>query len=181
VIVNQRDPKNNGWVYLGAIWKAPGKRVFLKVDNSLVDSGKYLYAESALLMLNRKRSSDAVVTDTKEETPERIAPADFVLHQNFPNPFNPVTSIKYRTSSPALLLRKEKGAESPSPSEGEGFRVRLVVFDVLGREIAILVNEEQSPGAYTVEFNASSLPSGTYFYELRAGGFREVKKMILLR
>jgi hypothetical protein len=98
------------------------------------------------------------------------SPAACILEQNNPNPFNPVTSIKYRTC-----------AESPSPSEGEGFRVRLVVYDILGREIATLVNEEQAPGEYTVQFDAARIPSGTYFYELRAGNFRAVKKMVLLK
>jgi hypothetical protein len=116
-----------------------------------------------------------------------VVPDGFLLAQNYPNPFNPVTNIKYRTSSPALLLNKEKGAERPSPpqdpvdSEGEGFRVRLVVYDLLGREVDILVNEEQAPGSYTVPFNASGLPSGTYIYELRVGSLRAARKMTLVK
>jgi len=98
---------------------------------------------------------------------EIIAPLKFSLEQNYPNPFNPVTSIHYAISSMQF--------------------VTLNVFDVLGKEIATLVNEEKPAGSYEVEFNsvetlhATSLPSGVYFYQLRAGDYIETKKMILLK
>lgn len=94
----------------------------------------------------------------------------FYLSQNFPNPFNPSTTIEYTipTSSPLTKGRTE-----------EGF-VTLKVYDVLGREVATLVNRKQSPGSYSVKFDASNLPSGIYFYTLRAGEFAQTKKMILL-
>ena len=102
-------------------------------------------------------------------------PEKFYLAQNYPNPFNPTTTIKYSiaTSSPLAKGRTE-----------EGF-VTLKIYDVLGREITTLVNKKQSPGTYTVTFNARSaageLPSGIYFYRLKTGNFSETKKMILLR
>ena len=102
-------------------------------------------------------------------------PTEFYLYQNYPNPFNPTTTIKYSvpTSSPLAKGRTE-----------EGF-VTLKVYDVLGREITTLVNEKQSPGIYTVTFNAKSsasgLPSGIYFYQLRAGSFVQTRKMILMK
>ena len=102
-------------------------------------------------------------------------PTEFYLYQNYPNPFNPTTTIKYSvpTSSPLAKGRTE-----------EGF-VTLKVYDVLGREITTLVNEKQSPGIYTVTFNAKSasgeLPSGLYFYKLTAGDFSHTKKMLLLK
>ena len=86
---------------------------------------------------------------------------DFNLSQNYPNPFNPSTTIKYSI-----------------PNAGN---ISLKVYDVLGKEIATLVNEEKSSGNYEVEFNASNLTSGIYFYQLKAGNFIETKKMILLR
>lgn len=85
----------------------------------------------------------------------------FVLQQNYPNPFNPVTKINY---------------EIPSQSF-----VSIKVFDVLGREIAELVNIEQEAGVYSYSFDASQLSSGIYFYTLQAGSFIETKKMTLLR
>jgi hypothetical protein len=101
------------------------------------------------------------VTDVSNEP---VVAESFTLYQNFPNPFNPVTSIKYRTSSLSA-----------------SWRVRLVVYDLLGREVATLVNEEQASGDNAVSFNAAALPSGTYLYELRVNDHRTVKKMIVLR
>jgi photosystem II stability/assembly factor-like uncharacterized protein len=89
------------------------------------------------------------------------APALFELKQNYPNPFNPSTVINYQL-----------------PVSGD---VTLKVYDVLGNEIATLVNEEKPAGSYEVEFNASELSSGIYFYKLQAGDFVETKKMILLK
>jgi len=87
--------------------------------------------------------------------------SDFYLHQNYPNPFNPTTTIKYLI--PELSF------------------VALKVYDVLGNEIEILVNEEKLIGSYEVEFNAAVLPSGIYFYRLQAGSFVETKKMVLMK
>ncbi len=91
--------------------------------------------------------------------------SNFELSQNYPNPFNPVTSIQFVVGSRLF--------------------VTLKVFDVLGNEIATLVNEEKQPGIYEVEFNSSSLKhlpsSGIYFYQLKAGDYVETKKMILLK
>jgi hypothetical protein len=88
-------------------------------------------------------------------------PENFLLSQNYPNPFNPSTVISYQL-----------------PVSGN---VMLKVFDILGNEVATLVNEEKSAGNYEVIFNAASLSSGTYFYRLSAGSFIEVKKMILIK
>ena len=85
----------------------------------------------------------------------------FNLHQNYPNPFNPSTSISYSISEMEF--------------------VTLKVYDVLGNEIANLVSEEKRIGNYEIEFNASKLPSGIYFYQIQAGSFVETKKMVLLK
>ena len=85
----------------------------------------------------------------------------FNLSQNYPNPFNPATSIQY-----AVVNRQF---------------VTLIVYDVLGNKVATLVNEEKPAGEYEVEFDGSKLPSGIYFYQLKAGTFVETKKMILLK
>lgn len=96
------------------------------------------------------------ITQLGNSTPET-----FVLEQNYPNPFNPTTNIKMNISK-------------------RGF-VSLKVFDITGREAAILVDEEMSAGVYNVDFNASSLPSGVYFYRLVSDGFTDTKKMILVK
>lgn len=83
------------------------------------------------------------------------------LKQNYPNPFNPSTTISYQLS--------------------ESGKVNLIVYDILGREITVLVNNHLNPGKYEVEFNAEGLSSGVYYYRLEIGTFVETKKMILLR
>ena len=109
--------------------------------------------------------------------PANEIPIQFGLSQNYPNPFNPKTSFEFRVSSPTM--------------------VTLRVFDLLGREVAILVNENKSPGTYHMSWNAGHLPSGVYFYRLQAGdastgstssphagsarGFVETKKMLLTK
>jgi len=93
-------------------------------------------------------------------------PKIFSLSQNYPNPFNPSTIIEY--SIPVVETR-------------HALSVQLRIFDILGREVAVLVNEHQKPGYYKINFDASSLSSGIYFYRISAGKFVSVKKMILLR
>jgi hypothetical protein len=94
-------------------------------------------------------------------------PEEFVLYQNYPNPFNPTTKIKF--TIPVTL------------SGVEGSLVTLKIYDILGNEITTLVNEEKEPDFYEINFDATGLPSGMYFYTLKAGNYSETKKMILLK
>ena len=96
----------------------------------------------------------------------------FELSQNYPNPFNPTTKIKY--SVPGV------GTSFLSASGGMKF-VKLIIYDILGNEIATLVNEQKPAGNYEVEFDGSNLSSGIFFYKLTAGDFVLTKKMILLK
>ncbi len=95
------------------------------------------------------------------------APASFMLSQNYPNPFNPSTTIGYEIGS---------GVSGP----GSGV-VRLSVYDMLGREVAVLVNGPQQPGFHEVRFDGSRLASGTYIYSLVAGSFTQSHKMVILK
>ena len=100
------------------------------------------------------------------------SPAGFALYQNYPNPFNPSTKIRYSIS--------------PSSSNGSNNLVTLKVYNILGNEVASLVNEEKPAGTYEVEFNSidsqgRALPSGVYFYKLTNGSFTQTQKMILLK
>ncbi len=109
-----------------------------------------------------------LVSDIKNESD--IIAENFVLEQNYPNPFNPATKIQF--TIPDNLIR----------SEAKNLvDVQLKVYDILGSEIATLVNEEKSTGTYEVTFNAEGLPSGTYLYRLSAGEFTETKKMIFIK
>jgi hypothetical protein len=88
-------------------------------------------------------------------------PTNFAVEQNYPNPFNPTTSIQYQVSGTS--------------------NVTLKIYDVLGKEVATLVNETKVPGKYEVKFDGSNLSSGIYFYKLTAGDFIQTKKLILMK
>jgi len=115
--------------------------------------------------------ANILILNVKDDSFNNPLPTEFTLSQNYPNPFNPVTSIQYAVNSKQL--------------------VTLKVYDLLGNQIAVLVDEEKPAGKYEVEFNAANLSggistkggyaSGVYFYQLRAGSFIETKKMILLK
>lgn len=99
---------------------------------------------------------------------EIVNPEEFVLEQNYPNPFNPSTTIKY--SVPVV-----------DANFASNTFINLKIYDVLGNEVATLVNENKPAGNYVVEFNANDLSSGVYFYKLNVGNKESTKKMILLR
>jgi parallel beta-helix repeat protein len=101
---------------------------------------------------------------------EETLPNDFILFQNYPNPFNPSTIIKYTIPNVAL-----------SGNAIEGSRVILKIYDVLGNEIATLVNENKPAGSYEVRFDVKNLSSGTYLYKLQSGSFVETKKMLMIK
>ncbi len=88
-------------------------------------------------------------------------PAEFALMQNYPNPFNPETAIRLQITDYG--------------------RVRLVVYDLLGRQVATPVDEEKAPGSYTIKFDGTNLASGVYFYRLTAGAHTDTKSMVLMR
>jgi hypothetical protein len=113
---------------------------------------------------------------------EQGVPHSFALMQNYPNPFNPSTRIKY-TVGVASAEGRGAGVEGRvSGDEGRGAsNVSLVVYDLLGREVALLVNEPKAAGNYEVQFDGTKLASGMYFYRLTAGSFVQTRKMILLK
>ena len=92
---------------------------------------------------------------------DQLIPRFFQLYQNYPNPFNPNTFIKYQIPEFSL--------------------VTIIIYDMLGNEMATLVNKEKPAGRYKVEFNATGLPSGIYFYRMQVGSFIETKKMVLMK
>ena len=100
-----------------------------------------------------------IVTDVEVE--DGAIPRSFVLHQNYPNPFNPATTIRYELPGTAL--------------------VKLKIYDVLGREVATILKEEQDAGIKEVRWDAAQLSSGIYFCRIDAGTFSAVKKMLLMK
>jgi hypothetical protein len=92
---------------------------------------------------------------------ESLAAGNFMLYQNFPNPFNPLTTIEYNIK--------------------EANFVTLVIYDILGKEINRLVNTYKAAGSHRIQWNAENFPSGIYYYRVKSGGFMDSKKMMLLR
>lgn len=138
---------------------------YLFIDEN-VESGKYLYRLKQV-------DFDGSFTYSNEVEAE-VSPSGFRLSQNYPNPFNPVTKIKYAV--PGSSFQERAGVRS---------FVTLRVYDILGNEIAALVNEAQEPGEYEIEWNASGIASGVYYYSLSAtggaGDFKATKKLILMK
>ena len=157
----------------------PGRLDFQIYSNSVMSVEKSFVIQTEIMSADRltqyglqqfdtRNASDHFpkVTDYSFLLPTVIdegehTPTGFMLEQNFPNPFNPSTSIQYAVGSQQF--------------------VSLKVYDVLGNEIATLVNEELPAGEYDLNIDATGLPSGLYFYQLKAGNFIETKKMVLLK
>ncbi len=111
-------------------------------------------------------SSPFIITDVKEEKIK--LPTEYTLYQNYPNPFNPATTIKYSIPFVKTLHTTSQ-------------HVQLKIYDILGKEVATLVNKKQTAGNYEITFDASRLTSGIYYYKIIAGEFNQVRKMILLK
>jgi|WetSurMetagenome_2_1015567.scaffolds.fasta_scaffold285259_1 hypothetical protein len=154
------EPSQDGWKAIGFV---PGFGTSTEIhsytyNDSKLKYGSYSYRLKQLDYDGSVFYSDVINIDVN-------VPGEFVLEQNYPNPFNPTTNIGFRISN-------------------EGF-VSLIIYDVIGNEVAILVNEEKQPGTYEVEFSPEASirnpASGIYLYQLRAGSFVETKKMLLLK
>jgi len=145
----------------GLNWEDFGEGLtFLNTIEKLVVFGNNLIAATSNGLWQRDISEIVSVKEDKE------LPSGYVLYQNFPNPFNPTTKIKYSIPDVGASLMKP---------------LRLTVYDILGNEVAILVNGQKPAGEYEVEFSGETLPSGIYFYQLRAGDFTDTKSFVLIK
>lgn len=135
-----------------------------RIKNEIIPKGwdkKYV-----LIIKGRSEEPDEdkiTIKNTSENVTDRLnsKPGLYELRQNFPNPFNPVTEINY--------------------SIPEDQHVKISVYNLIGRELKLLVNENQNAGNYSVRFNAGTLPSGIYYYKITAGKFTQVRKMIVIK
>ncbi|MGE5441245.1 MAG: T9SS type A sorting domain-containing protein, partial [Bacteroidota bacterium] len=134
-------------------------KAYLRVSVDGIEKENLIVNDMDVYLLNSGK--EKAEKPEKEMVESETAPVEYALSQNYPNPFNPSTVINY---------------EIPKTS-----RVILKIFDMLGKEVTTLVNEYKEQGRYSVEFNASNLPSGTYIYELRANDFVKSGKMMLLK
>jgi hypothetical protein len=156
----QRSVQNEGFYTVGFVnghGTAAGHQYYSYTDRNL-DNGTYSYRLKQVDYDGSYKYSDAAEVEIK-------ALSSYMLEQNWPNPFNPTTIIRYGI--------KEKS------------NVKITVLNAIGEEAAVLLNEEKEPGVYQIEFNAASvaggLPSGVYFYRILAGSFTDTKKMLLLK
>jgi gluconolactonase len=141
-IATPRDPSNCAW------GDADRKTLYITTGNGSTGTGFVYRIRLAL-------------SSTSIENQGSIFPSTFQLYANYPNPFNPSTTIEYQT--------KKSGS------------ITIKVFDVLGCEVAMLVNEFKYPGIHMVQWNASGMPSGIYFYQLQAGNVVQTNKLVLLK
>ncbi|WP_290660522.1 T9SS type A sorting domain-containing protein [Ignavibacterium sp.] len=162
-IVNEND-KFHATINGGATWGRNYLSMPISTMSDMTFNAKgdlFVIGKGAMVMIP---FGSGPIPGSKENS-ENLTNLDFNLFQNYPNPFNPSTKIRFNIP--------DVGSELAQTT--------LKVYDVLGNEVAILVNEEKPSGRYEIEFDASSLTSGVYFYRLQSGSFIETKKMILLR
>jgi hypothetical protein len=135
---------------------APAPWEFTHTFNAVGDFPYYCEPHQGIGM-----TGTIIVQEPVSVPDDELITEEFELKQNYPNPFNPTTTIKYSLPNNDILSLK--------------------VFDILGREVAVLVNEYKPAGTYAAEFNASLFASGVYFYQLQSGNFVETKKMVLMK
>lgn len=125
-----------------------------------VRSGERIYCRAITLNAMVMKFIDTAVTIGIINNSQQI-PKEYSLSQNYPNPFNPVTNIKFGIPKQGL--------------------VKMIVYDILGREVTLLINEVKLAGTYEVKFDGSNLASGVYFYRIVSGDFVDIKKMVLIK
>jgi hypothetical protein len=162
--------KNNWWFY-------PGQDTTQNTWCLTYNVYHIKYVDGTILSDKKPDGSDDLgETDpgteaSKPGSGEQLSPAAYSLSQNCPNPFNPTTKIKYQV-----------GIENPNANSSDNSCLtKLVVYNLNGQEVATLVNENKAPGNYEVEWDASQLTPGVYFYSLQSGSFKDVKKLIRLK
>ena len=185
---------NNDFVYIiigfgGGFWRSKDEvktweYLGYKPDNLNNPNWSQIVCDSKGILygLSPRYGALKIVDPVVNVEKENQLPISFSLSQNYPNPFNPSTTIRFSIPTSPV----------PSPYQGEGLRERLVtlkVYDLLGREVTTLINEEKTPGNYEVKFDGTNFPSGVYFYTLSANSpssnsghdFIQSKKMLLMK
>ena len=147
------------------IYSFTGNSSDIAMDIAVTPNNKVLITGFSELVIDNSANMSYIATMSidwgSELTTTSITPATYSLYQNYPNPFNPSTTIKFDLAT--------------------GNNVKLAIYDILGRENSVLVNQYLSAGSYTINFTNSNLASGIYFYRLSAGSFTDIKKMTLVK
>ncbi len=168
---------NRGYVIEDSI--KPGKGYWVNASAS----GQLILSSGSMLASNKIKIVQSNLTPPPSpegdgnmvNTNNSIIPSEFALEQNYPNPFNPLTVIRYQL--PVGRFAESSGGRD----EVSTYNVTLKVFNVLGEEVATLVDENQEAGYKSVEWNADGLPSGVYLVRLNAGNFSDIKRVVLLK
>jgi hypothetical protein len=140
----------------GTIWLNQSTTPYLLLGVSFSDANNGMIVGNGIITQTTNGGITFIGNEKTTNNPE-----GFVLFQNYPNPFNPNTTINFS------VLKQNN--------------VKIKVYDVLGNEILTLINEDKPKGYYKIEFNASNLSSGIYYYQMQTDGFIQTKKMILLK
>jgi hypothetical protein len=162
--INQALARNGGWMPIGKAHLEAGSQTVVRIRTSDITDGKAIHADAVMILLDRQQSPDVVVpvpTSVERDESGNDSPSSITLEQNYPNPFNPLTVIGFRLSV-----------------SGD---VTLKVYDTLGREVAVLINEAMPAGEHSVDFDASNLASGVYLYRLESSGGSAMKRMTLIK
>ena len=161
-------------------FEAGGSRTLAK-DFGFVGSQDYGHTQTTTVTLLGCIISGILYGDTSLTGINKISseiPDNFSLSQNYPNPFNPITKIKFSVAPPLNLPLSGGDVTAVAGAVG----VRLIIYDVLGREVATLINQQMQPGSYSVDWDASAYPSGVYFYKLSINNEQlAARKMVLIK
>jgi hypothetical protein len=162
-VVNQQLFRNRGWIPIANVPLQAGVRPVVRVRTNDITDGKPMFADAVMLLIDRKNSPDVAipVLTSIDEPSENDLPSGVTLYPAYPNPFNPATTIRYR-------LDKSQ-------------QVRLRLFDLLGRQVALLADGMMPAGEHAVQFEAGQLASGVYIYRLETGSRMLTQKMVLLK
>jgi hypothetical protein len=145
----------NGTPYMFRGWSGSGTGSYTSPDSTGNDTAVSVLVRNPIVQTARWTMPIGIQNITSE------LPTEYKLHQNFPNPFNPVTNINFDIIKSGV--------------------VKITVYDLLGREVETLVNQDMSPGRYRLDFNAANYASGMYLYKIVTGSFSDVKKMLIIK
>lgn len=160
IIVNQQSPGKQGWFHLGSFQLQQGYHKVIELSNEGVLPGKYVMSDAGMALIDRKKSPDVVVTTIKDE---KVAanPENSLILKNYPNPFNPVTVISYKTNETAL--------------------VKIFIYNQLGELISTHNAGEVPPGLHEWKWDASGYASGAYYIRVETGKSDGVIKTLLIK
>lgn len=162
VYLSQKDFYNKGWQPLKSIYLTRGYQKVLKLDNSNVSAGQYVVADAAMIMINRKLSPDVLVTTAVDQKfTQNLPMSNMILHQNYPNPFNASTKIPFYLN--------------------ETHRVKVSVYNILGKQVQLLIDNFMTTGYHEIIFNGDKLTSGIYFVKMEVGSLYKIQKLTLLK